>query len=136
MIAVERPRYASVFFFLLGYVITMVAIFYGLISAREDQRGRSAGEAEAAWTIWREAAAEQASPNGPVQRKIPKSPLPPIRVLLLHHFGTMATGALVFGSILYGMFCFLVRGMLIRSHVPSESQHDEVVAPRPEDGPD
>lgn len=136
MIAVDRPRYASVCVFLLGYVITMAAIFYGLVSAREDQRGRSAGEAEAAWTEWREAAAEQASPEGPVQRKIPKSPLPPIRVLLLHHFGTMMAGALVFGSILYGMFCFLVRGMLIRSHVLSEPQYDGVTDPPPEDAPD
>ena len=136
MIAAERQRYVSVCFFLLGYVITMAAIYYGMLSAREDQRGRSAGEAEAAWTEWREAAAEQASSEGPVQRKIPKSPLPPIRVLLMHHFGTMMAGALVFGSILYGIFCFLVRGMLIRSHVPSQSKHGGVADSQPEDAPD
>ena len=50
MIAVDRPRYASVCVFLLGYVITMAAIFYGLVSAREDQQGRSAGEDAEDWT--------------------------------------------------------------------------------------
>ena len=114
----------------------MALIFYGLIAARETQRLRTEAEAEAAWREWRVAATEQASPNGPVQRKIPKSPLPPIRVLLLNHFKTMMAAAFIFGSILYGIVCFFARGIFVGGKQPLLTGSRRSDRPRPDDAPD
>jgi hypothetical protein len=100
-----------------GYVLTISAIFYGLTKVREKQHVVTNTKLEDSWMQWREAAAEQASGAGPVQRKIPKSALPPLQVLFTEHFKTITTAALVFGTFLYGMLYFFTRGIFARDRI-------------------
>jgi hypothetical protein len=98
-------------------MLTISAIFYGLTKVREKQHVVTNTKLEDSWMQWREAAAEQASGAGPVQRKIPKSALPPLQVLLTEHFKTITTAALVFGTFLYGMLYFFTRGIFARDRI-------------------
>ncbi len=95
-----------------GYLLTLVAILYGLTKVREKQRLMKNTEIVDSWKQWREAAAVQAAGAGPVQRKIPKSTEPPIQVLFTEHYKTIATAALIFGTFLYGMLYFFTQGMI------------------------
>ena len=97
-----------------GYLLTMVAIYYSLNRVRDSQLAATDSQLEATWKEWRDAAAKQASGVGPVQRKIPPSRLPPVRVLFLEHFKTISVAALAFGTILYGMVYFFAQGIFAR----------------------
>ena len=96
----------------VGYLFTVTTIFYGLSSVRQRQLVPADTELENSWQQWRDAAAIQATGTGPVQRKIPKSTLPPIRVLFADHYNTIAVAAIFFGSFLYGMVYFFARGIM------------------------
>ena len=107
----------------VGYFITVGAIFYGLDTVRQRQLSSRNTELENSWQQWRDAAAIQATGNGPVKRKVPKSTLPPVRVLFADHYTTITVAAILFSSFLYGMLCFFVRGIMTgdRGKLPTES---------------
>jgi hypothetical protein len=69
-------------------------------------------ERQAEWDRWRGAAAEQAAGKGPVQRRVPKSAEPPTLVLLRDHYVMCVSAFLLFGSVLFGVCMFLVRGIV------------------------
>ena len=96
----------------VGYLFTIAAIFYGLSTVRQRQLASTDIELENSWQQWRDAAAIQAAGSGPVKRKIPKSTLPPIRVLFADHYKTITLAAIFFGSFLYGMFYFFARAIM------------------------
>ena len=54
----------------------------------------------------------QQSAGGPVERKVPSSPEAPGLVLMRDHFGVMLAAAIVFGSVLFAMAMFFIRGAL------------------------
>ena len=110
----------------VGYLLTIGAILYGLSAVRQRQLSSPDVQLENSWQQWRDAAAIQAAGNGPVKRKIPKSRLPPIRVLFADHYTTITLSAIFFGSFLYGMLYFFARGILTgdRGKLPSVAGHD------------
>ena len=96
----------------VGYLFTIATIFYGLSTVRQRQLASTDIEQENSWQQWRDAAAIQAEGSGPVKRKIPKSTLPPIRVLFADHYKTITAAAIFFGSFLYGMVYFFARAIM------------------------
>ena len=117
-----RPHLPTLFW-LVGYLFTIATIFYGLSSVRERQLIRADAELENSWQQWRDAAAIQAAGTGPVKRKVPKSTLPPIRVLFADHYTTITVAAIFFGSFLYGMVYFFARGIMTgdRGKLPGDN---------------
>ena len=79
--------------------------------ATYDESGEGKGR-QAQWDRWRDAAAEQAAGKGPVQRRVPKSAEPPTLVLLRDYYVMCVAAFLLFGSVLFGVFMFLVRGIV------------------------
>ena len=57
-------------------------------------------EAQADWDAFRNAMREQTGRDGPVQRKVPKSPEPPLRVWLRDYVGLAIAAWLVLGGTL------------------------------------
>jgi len=101
---------------LAAYLITTGIIVWSvyLVRARTMQ-SLNTPEARAAWEEWRQAAANS-SHEGPVQRKTPSSPEPPGLVLMRDHFGVMLAAAIVFGSALFAIMMFFIRGALSSTH--------------------
>ena len=126
-----RPALATICW-IVGYFCTLWFILYGLNNTRETQLSAATNKLEDAWAQWRDAAAAQAAGSGSVKRKIPKSTLPPIRVLFADHYTTITIAATFFGSFLYGMLYFFTRGILTgdRGELPdNESPRDTVPTP-------
>jgi hypothetical protein len=105
-------------FWLILYLLVMGGGLWGLHRARAwalelyEASSSDADEQQEAWQEWRNAAAEQAAGKGPVMRRVPKSDQPPTLVLLRDYYTMCNAALLVFGSVLFGTFLFLVRGML------------------------
>jgi hypothetical protein len=74
--------------------------------------GGEGKERQAEWDRWRQEAAEQSEGRGPVQRRVPKSAEPPTLVLLRDHYVMCVSAFLLFGSVLFGVCMFLVRGIV------------------------
>jgi hypothetical protein len=97
---------------LAAYLVTTGVIVWSVYALRaRAMENLTTPEARAAWEEWRQAAADQTT-GGPVQRKPPESPEPPALVLLRDHFGVMLSSAIVFGSVLFGIFMVFIRGVL------------------------
>ena len=93
----------------------MAAIVYGMIALRHKQLSEvTAVRASTNWQQWRYEAERQSTGKGPVQRSIPKSLDPPLRVLFSQNFSMLVVFALIFGSALYFIFYFFVRATLSR----------------------
>ena len=97
---------------LAAYLLTTGLIVWSVYLVRaRTMESLDTPEARAAWEEWRQAAAEQ-NDKGPVQRKIPSSPEAPGLVLMRDHFGVMLAAAIVFGSVLFAVMMFFIRGAL------------------------
>jgi hypothetical protein len=100
---------------LAGYLMTMAAILYGMISLRNMQLDQNnSATTQADWQQWRNEAARQSTGKGPVQRRVPKTLDPPIMVLFSDHFSVIVIFSLLFGSAFYFMLYFFVHGTLTR----------------------
>lgn len=100
---------------LAGYALLLGLLVMLLVSGRRQVlQNLSTPEARQQWEAWREAAARQAE-AGPVRRRPPKSPEPPALVLMRDHFTVVATAAVVFSTLLYGMLVFAIEGSRRRS---------------------
>ncbi|HEY1784881.1 MAG TPA: hypothetical protein VGG30_05000 [Pirellulales bacterium] len=99
-------------FWLAAYLATTGLIVWGvyLVRARTMQ-SLDTPEARAAWEEWRQAAAES-STEGPVQHTVPRSTEAPGLVLMRDHVGVMLAAAIVFGSVLFAVMMFFIRGAL------------------------
>lgn len=69
-----------------------------------------------AWEQFRADMRRQSGRQGPVQRKVPKSPEPPLRVWLRDYFWLALAAWSVLGTALYGFCGFLVVGMSRQRH--------------------
>lgn len=69
-------------------------------------------EQQAQWDEFRRDMAEQSGRAGPVQRKVPKSAEPPVRVWLRDHAALAVSAWVLFVGVLGGFFSLLVVGAL------------------------
>jgi hypothetical protein len=98
---------------LAGYLVWTGLIVWSVYHFRgRAMESLDTPEARAAWQEWRQAAADQSSGAGPVQRKVPSSTEAPGLVLMRDHFGVMLAAAIVFGTALFAISMFFIRGAL------------------------
>ena len=70
-------------------------------------------QSRADWRTWREDVRQQQDPQaGTVARRVPKSTEPPGLVLLRDYFSTCVVAAVVFASVLYAIFAWLLLGAM------------------------
>ncbi len=69
-------------------------------------------EAQSQWDAFRHDMRQQSGRDGPVQRKVPKSAEPPIRVWLRDYFQLAVVAWVLFMGVLGGFFTLLVVGVL------------------------
>lgn len=82
-------------------------------------------EAQAQWDEFRDAMRGQTGRDGPVQRKVPKSVEPPLRVWLRDYAGLAIAAWVVLGGTL-GLFTgFLALGAAARGAGPSSAAEDQ-----------
>lgn len=87
---------------LVAYVLTLVGIVALMLQMRSTAlREMDTPEAHAQWQEWRESKPNQDT-SGPVKRRPPKAGEPPALMLLRDHFAVVMTGAVLFGSLLFG----------------------------------
>lgn len=99
-----KPRYArrGLMFWLATYVLVLVGIVALVLQMRSTAlREMDTPEAHAQWQKWRESKPNQDT-SGPVKRRPPKADEPPALMLLRDHFAVVMTGAVLFGSLLFG----------------------------------
>ncbi|MEI6239285.1 MAG: hypothetical protein WCR51_02740 [Planctomycetia bacterium] len=82
-------------------------------------------EAQAGWDEFRNAMREQTGRQGPVQRKVPKSPEPPLRVWLRDHVGLAIAAWLVLGGTLGLCTGALVVGAATTGAGPASAAEDQ-----------
>ena len=101
----------SKLFWLAAYLATVAVLVAGTLAARRAAlRELGTPTATAEWRQWREAARKETT-TGPVRRRLPESTEPPGLVLLRDHFAVVLTAAVIFGSLLFGMALFAIRGL-------------------------
>jgi len=69
-------------------------------------------EAQSQWDAFRQDMRQQSGRDGPVQRKVPKSAEPPVRVWLRDYFQLAVVAWVLFMGVLGGFFSLLVVGVL------------------------
>jgi hypothetical protein len=100
---------------LAGLVVPPVA----LLRARSDWLERlEAPEEQERWDAFRAAMKQQSGRDGPVQRKVPKSPEPPLKVWLRDYVWLAIAAWLVLAGSLGFVALALVRGTLLAEHEP------------------
>lgn len=96
------------------WVAVMVAPPLALWQARDRWMERlERPEAQAAWDAFRRDMAEQTGRDGPVQRKVPKSPEPPLRVWLRDYFGLAVVAWLSFAGVAGILLLILLWGSIV-----------------------
>lgn len=106
---------------LAAYALVMAAVVAAMLELRRVALATlDMPKARAQWQAWREAPPNRRT-DLPVKRHPPSSDEPPALVLMRDYFGVMMSAALVFGSLLFAMIMFSVRGVLWRDreHAPS-----------------
>ena len=98
---------------LVAYLFVMASVVWGVFLFRDWATNTfDTPAARAEWQTWRDAAKKQTTPDGPVQRREPKSPEPPALRLMRDYFVTCELLAVVLSSALFATFAFLLRGAL------------------------
>ena len=96
-----------------GYMVLVGLVAWGMTAWRQAVvTNLSTPQAQAAWNEWRAEAAQEDGTRGPVQRAAPKSPEPPMLVLLRDYFTACVVGLLVPLSALYAFIAWIIWGML------------------------
>jgi hypothetical protein len=110
----------------LGWM-TLVVVF--LLQFRQQQIAEfGTAKSQQDWQTWRNDPLHESA--GPIQRRPPKSAEPPALVLLRDHFAVVMAAAIVFGTALYVMLMFAIRGtfsrgMATRPRAPADSAASE-----------
>lgn len=116
MIAVYRVL-ASWQFWSVLYLGLVAAFLITAFSIRPSLIARlGSPEATASWDAWRSDAERSSGKDGkavegPVQRRTPKSKIPPAIVLLKDYFPTMLAAGIGFPSLLFAFLAMVIRGM-------------------------
>ncbi len=103
-----------------GYVVFMSVLLGLLFSARHQVlQGTDAETATRQWQKWVDDVERQTETTGPVERTRPETAEPPALILMRDLFGVCLTATLLFGTILYGSFWWLLRGALVAGDSPN-----------------
>ncbi|MGE0759518.1 MAG: hypothetical protein AB7F89_04505 [Pirellulaceae bacterium] len=109
----DRPSHTPPLFWVLAwtlYGLLVVGLLTGLFAARRRALASAAAPGvQDEWDDWRSAAAEQGR-EGPVARRVPRSPEPPTVVLLRDHFPVCLGGLIGITSLVYWFVVLMVRG--------------------------
>ena len=81
------------------------------------------------WQTWVEDVERQADTTGPVKRKRPQTAEPPALLLMRDLFGVCVAAVLVFSTLLFGSFWWLLGGALFSGHVPGSEAHTHDASP-------
>ena len=97
----------------LGVFVTLILVLtWGLLRARHNALiALGTEQAQGNWQQWRDAASQQTSTAGPVQRQVPKSEEPPALVLLRDHFATSWLILAVLTSLVFATLIWMIRGV-------------------------
>lgn len=82
-------------------------------------------ETQQHWDEFRDAMRQQTGRTGPVQRKVPKSAEPPLRVWLRDFVWLAIAAWVVLGGVLGFFAAMLARGVLLAQDEPRRGGHDE-----------
>ncbi len=95
-----------------AYAVLVGATVCGLAAARHWALDAHRQQpADVAWQKYRaDIQRQQQSGNYVVQRRVPTSPEPPLRVLLRDHFAALLAGCLAFCTIVVGFLAWTVSG--------------------------
>jgi disulfide bond formation protein DsbB len=86
----------------------------GLWAARDRLLAwQSSPASQAEWDTFRDAMQAESEGRGPVKRKVPKSPEPPLKVWLRDYFPLAIVAWVLFGSVLYFVTAFLLMGAAV-----------------------
>ena len=89
------------------------------------QSGTVDPDAQRHWDEWVETAREQASGEGPVQRRVPKSETPPLSVLMDEYFLVCLVTSCVLATALFLTLVFMIQGSYNASRRSSEPTSEE-----------
>lgn len=110
---------------IVGYFVYAAIVVYGMFAARRNLVPElSTMKSQADWESWRAEAAQQDGTHGPVQRAVPKSPEPPMLVLLRDYFLACLLGVLVPLSALYAVLAWMGCGVARQSKLVDPARHD------------
>jgi hypothetical protein len=99
-----------------GYVALTALVIWGMNAWRQTVvTNLSTPEARAAWNQARTELSQEDGTHGPVQRVAPKSPEPPMLVLLRDYFSACVFGLLAPLSALYAFIAWISWGVLRQS---------------------
>jgi uncharacterized membrane protein YedE/YeeE len=117
----------SVWLWLAIYVVAIGGVAIYIVRLRDqmlDDRPEIAAN-EQSWQDWVKSEVNREANSGPIQRAPPKSPEPPMLVLMRDHFGVIFGAAVVFPAIIIGFMLIVARGVLRQS---MERKHAEPAA--------
>ena len=96
-----------------GYLALVGVVVWGMNAWRRTVvTNLSTLQAQSSWNEWRTEAAQEDGTHGPVQRVAPKSPEPPMLVLLRDYFPACVFGLLAPLSALYAFIAWISCGVL------------------------
>ena len=105
-------------FLAIGYFVFAAAILLAMFTVRENVVPElSTAQEQADWNQWRAEAAQQDGTHGPVQRVAPRSPEPPLLLLMRDYFPACVVGLLVPLSALYAVIAWMISGVIRQSKV-------------------
>ena len=103
-------------YWLLAYLILLCALVGGMYLLRSNVLAKmGTAEAQRDWNAWRAEAAKEDGSSGPVQRTVPKSPVPPLYLLMHDYFAAALVGLLLPTSALFFFIAWLVTGVMKQS---------------------
>ena len=104
------------------YFALLAGVVLGMFAARDwALADLSAPASLADWQQWREDVRTEQERPTTVERRIPKSTEPPMLVLMRDQYGVLLGAAVVFSSLLYWVFAWLITGMM---KTPVQSRQD------------
>lgn len=98
------------------YLVVSVALVWWLMDVRTwslENQNNPAARAE--WERWREVAAEPATTEGAVERRIPKSAEPPLLLMMREYFVMSVVAVLFFWTALFIPLVLMLRGVIAQS---------------------
>jgi hypothetical protein len=107
----RRPAAAALALFVAFWVLLLAVPPVVLVRNRSDWlQAMENGTAQADWEDFRSDMRRQSGREGPVQRKVPKSAEPPLKVWLRDHLALAITAWVVLGGTLGGFLGMMVAG--------------------------
>ncbi len=110
-------------FGLVGYLL-FISVLLGLLFFARNRvlHHTDPQQATSQWQQWVEDVQQQSETAGPVKRRPPETAEPPALILMRDLFGVCLAATLVFGTVLFGSFWWLLSGALAAGNVPGHDR--------------